>query len=468
MALKALMLRKKIDVATKALDELRAKDAEFVTRSEELEQAIGEAETEEERAAVEESIEAFEAERKEHEENAAKLESEIRELEEALAEEERAQNTDPEPEKQPEERKETIKMQARGFFKNMTPEMRSAVFAQDDVKSFLGEVRDCIQNKRALTNVGTLVPEVFLGILRENMMNYSKLYKHVTVRSINGHGREVIQGEITEAIWTECCANLNELDLPFYTVDVDCWKVAGYYSVCNAVLEDSDIDLANTLLQALNQAIGIAVDKAIIYGLGTRMPLGFVTRLAQTEEPSGYPATARPWVDLHTSNIITIAYSYTGKDLFEQIVLASGAAKSRYARGGKVWAMNETTYTKIVAAAMSIDASGSIVSGVNGTMPVVGGVIEVLNFIPDDNIVFGFFDLYLLAERAGAKFMTSEHVRFLNDQTVFKGVARYDGQPMIAESFGLIGINGTTPTTSVTFAPDAANTDDAPEEDPEG
>lgn len=460
MALKALMLRKKIDTCKKALEELRAKDADFQKRDEELKSAIAEANTDEEMATVEESVNALEAEVKEHEEKAAKLESEIRDLEATLEEEERAQDTDPEPEPEPENTRKEIKvetMQKRGFFKNMSPETRSAIFEREDVKSFLGEVRDCIQNKRALTNVGTLVPEVFLGLLRENMMDYSKLYKHVTVRNISGNGREVIQGEVGEAIWTECCANLNELDLPFYTVDVDCWKVAGYYSVCNAILEDADIDLANTLLDALNQAIGIGVDKAIVYGLGTRMPLGFVTRLAQTEEPSDYPATARPWANLSATNIITIPASATGEDLFKQIILASGAAKSRYARGGKVWIMNETTYTKIVAAAMAIDASGSIVSGVNGTMPVVGGVIEVLNFIPDDNIGFGFFDLYLLAERAGAKFMTSEHVRFLNDQTVFKGVARYDGQPMIAESFGLIGINGTTPTTTVTFAPDTAN-----------
>lgn len=459
MALRALMLRKQIETAKRALDELQSKS--FESREAELRKAIEETATDEERAAVTEAIDAFEAEKKEHDEATAKLEGEIRELEEQLAEEERAQDTGAEPDKaEPQKRNTEVKyMQKRGFFKNMGAEERAAIFSRDDVRGFLGEVRECIQNKRALTNVGTLIPDVFLGILRENMMDYSKLYKHVTVRAIAGTGREVIQGEVTEAIWTECCANLNELDLPFYSVDVDCWKVAGYYSVCNAVLEDSDIDLASTLLDALNQAIGIAVDKAILYGLGTRMPLGIVTRLAQESQPADYAATARPWVDLHSTNVITIADTYTGLALFQQIILASGAAKGRYARGGKVWVMNETTYTKIVAAAMAIDAGGSIVSGVNGTMPVIGGVIEVLNFVPDDNIIAGFFDLYLLAERAGARFMQSEHVRFLNDQTVFKGVARYDGEPLIAEGFIAIGIDGETPTTSVDFAPDTANTE---------
>ena len=91
-------------------------------------------------------------------------------------------------------------------------------------------------------------------------------------------------------------------------------------------------------------------------------------------------------------------------------------------------------------------------------MPVTGGIIEVLNFIPDNTIIGGFFDLYLLAERDGAKFAQSEHAFFINDATVFKGTARYDGQPVIAEGFIVIGLESTTPdATAVAFAPDVAN-----------
>ena len=90
-------------------------------------------------------------------------------------------------------------------------------------------------------------------------------------------------------------------------------------------------------------------------------------------------------------------------------------------------------------------------------MPVIGGDIVVLNFVPDNVIIGGYFDLYTLAERAGEKFATSEHVRFLQDQTVMKGTARYDGTPVIAEGFVAIGLNNVTPNASMTFAPDEAN-----------
>ena len=254
-------------------------------------------------------------------------------------------------------------------------------------------------------------------------------------------------------VWTDCCANLNELSLTFYDLELDCWKVGGYFSVCNANLEDSDLNLASELLTAIGKAIGLALDKAILYGPGTRMPKGVVARLAETVQPADYPATARPWVDLHTTNILSIPANTKGADLIAALTLDFGAAKGKYSKGRKVWVMNEATYTQIVAACVSVDAAGAIVSGVNGVMPVVGGVIEVLDFIPDNVIIAGYFDCYVLAERAGTKFATSEHVRFLNDQTVFKGTARYDGQPAIAEAFVAIGINGVTPDATMDFAP---------------
>lgn len=456
MALRTLMLKKSLDDKRAAFEKLTAQSEELEKREKDLEAAIEEVTTQEERDAVSEEIEKFDADKADFEAEKKKLEDEIRGLEEELDSLEKAKEVKPEPEQVPEERKENKHMETRKFFRMNTQE-RDAFFAREDVQHFLGEVRSCIREKRALSNVGLTIPEVMLGLIRENIMEYSKLYKHVNVRQIAGEGREIVMGTIPEAVWTDCCANLNELDLSFFDAEVDCWKVGGYFAVCNANLEDSDIALASEILTAIGQAIGLALDKAILYGTGTRMPLGVVTRLVQTAAPADYPATARPWADLHSSNVKSISANVEDADLFKEIVLALGAAKSNYSRGTKVWVMNETTYTTLVANAMTIDANGAIVSGVSGQMPVVGGTIEVLNFIPDNVIIAGYFDLYLLAERAGTKFASSEHVRFLQDQTVFKGTARYDGLPVISEAFVAIGLGGTTPNATMTFAADTAN-----------
>lgn len=459
MALRVLMTKKKLDQKKNELEEIRNKKADFLVRESELEKAIEEALTDEEKNVVEDEINKYEAEKAENDEKEKSLETEVNDLENELKDLEAQQETpvaEPEPEQPKQERGVKVNMETRKFF-NLSAQERDNLFAREDVKNYLNEVRTCIKEKRALTNVGLTIPEVFMGFIRENLLDYSKLYKHVDVRRINGEGRAVVMGSIPEAVWTDCCANLNELSLVFNDVELDCWKVGGYYAICNANLEDSDIALASELILALSKGIGLALDKAILYGTGTRMPLGVVSRLAQTEAPADYPTTARTWVDLHTSNIKTIAAGTTGAALISALVVDFGNAKGKYSRGEKVWVMNEATYTNLVAASVSVDASGAIVAGVNGSMPVIGGVIEVLDFVPDNVIIGGYFDLYLLAERAGAKFATSEHVRFLNDQTVFKGTARYDGQPAIAEGFVAIGLNGVTPSAQMTFAADTAN-----------
>ena len=48
-------------------------------------------------------------------------------------------------------------------------------------------------------------------------------------------------------------------------------------------------------------------------------------------------------------------------------------------------------------------------------------------------------------------------MKFIEDQTVFKGLARYDGLPVIAEGFFVVNINNADAATSKTFPIDYAN-----------
>lgn len=472
MALKALMLRKKLNGKTKELEALQARVAELQQREAELETAITEAETEEEQTTVEEAVETFEKDKAEHEEQTKALETEIEGLENELraAEEEQERTAQPEPEPAPEtkpevvERKErgTIHMNKRSVFAKMTAQERTALVERDDIQAFLAEVRSAIKEKRAITGVGLTIPEVVLPVLQENIERWSKLYDHVNVQRVAGTGRQPVMGTIPEAIWTECCANLNELTLTFTDWEVDCFKVGGYYALCRANVEDSDIDLLARILEALGQGIGKALDKAILYGRNTsansRMPLGVVTRLLQAAQPADYPATARPWVDLHATHVQTISEETEGLDLVKALLNMSAMAESAYSRGELTWVMSEATYKYILAESIAVNSAGAIVAGVDGRMPVVGGDVEVLNFIPFGVIIFGYFDTYLLAERAGREFATSEHVRFIQDQIVYKGTARYDGAPVIAEAFGALALDGgSVIATAVSFAQDTEN-----------
>lgn len=445
MALKALLLRSKLDAKNKELEALRAKDAGFATREAELEAAVNEMTEEtpaEDREAVEAEVESFQQEKDEHEKAKGELETEVAELEASLEEEEKrnAPTNNPTPAPRNEEREVRKIMDTRKFF-GMNVQERDAFFAREDVQSFLTRARELGNQNRAVTGAELLIPEVMLDLVRENIQNYSKLIGKVRLRRVPGNARQPIAGTVPEGIWMEAVGKLNELNFTFTQVEVDGYKVGGFVAVPNSILEDSDIALATELLKGIGQAIGLALDKAVVFGTGTKMPKGI-------------------FGNLPSSNIVSItAANSTDAKLFKEIIKASGNAKSDYSTGEKFWAMSDKTKTTLLAEAVSFTAAGAITSGVNGTMPVIGGDIITLPFIPDNVIIGGYGDLYLLAERAGTKLESSEHVMFIEDNTVFKGTGRYDGIPVIPEAFVAIGINGVTPSAdSITFAEDKANT----------
>ena len=458
MALKTLILRNKLDIKKKSLQELRDKDPDFEKREKELEDAINEMDeetSEEDRKTVEQQAEEFQKDKDKHGEDKKNLETEIEGIEEEIrAEEERQPKLEPEEGrsgKGGEGRTMETRGRAPGSFFGLGMQERDAMMARNDVKEFITRIRECIKEKRALTNVGLTIPDVMLPMIRQVATETSKLIRHVTVRPVGGTSRQNIMGEIPEGIWDEMCASIKEVDLAFYNMEMDGYKVSGYFAVCNAILEDSDVNLAAEFINALGKAIGKAVDKAVLYGKNVKMPMGIVTSILTKTAPSGYPATGRAWEDISTSHVVT-GKSATGIALFQDIVTSSGIIDNDYDTGEIVWVMNKKTHTKLIAESMGVNSAAAIVAGMNNSMPVIGGPIVELKYIPDDTVIFGYFKNYVLAERAGTKIAQSEHVRFLEDQTVFKGTARYDGDLAIREAFAVYGIGKAPVTTAPTFA----------------
>ena len=466
MALKALMLKRQIDLKQKALDELRSKDAEFEKREAELEASIEEVQTDEERAAVEEAVTSFESEKAAHDEAAGKLEEEIRGLENELSEIEEKQDV-PAPAEAPaqetEERKVENVMEIRTRFCEMTMEQRSAFVKREDVSAWLSAVRALKDQQRGITNGDLTIPEVILPMLHAEAEKSSQLIGMINMRPISGTARQTIMGSIPEAVWTEMCASINEIDLGITDIELDGYKVAAYIKVCNALLADNDVNLASEIITALGAAIGKAIDKAILFGTGVKMPLGIATRLAQTSQPESYPAKAPAWTDLHETNVKTLNINSTsGTAFFESLILAVAAAKKHGTSTGNLfWAMNRKTHLTLMAKALAWNSAAALTAGINGEMPVIGGKIVEIETIEmqDYEIIGGFGDAYVLGQRQGATFGVSDQVLFLDDQTAFKGVARYDGKPVFADSFVIVNFANTSPTTTATFADDYANTD---------
>lgn len=470
------MLRHKIDAKKKELEALRAKDAEFAKREKELETSIGEANTDEEQQAVETEIEKYEKEKAAHDEAKTALENEISNMKTELAAEDAA---DPEPQDRgitpPINAKERMNRTMIGTnvrirelpisvraFDSLPMETREQIIQREDVKTFLTRLRELKGTKRAISGGDLEIPVTFLELIAENRYRYSKLLRRVRIVDLPGEGRQTIAGTVPEAIWTEMCGAINELNFTFNQITTDGYKVAGFVPVCNSLLEDtvSNLNLAAQVIELISQSIAYAEDKAILYGKGanSNMPTGIVTRLAETSVPAGYPANAPAWEDLHLTNIVKIDTSdMTPVQFFQAFALAAGNTINPYARGDRFWTMNSKTYARVQAMMIAMTAEGNVVSRLAGVMPVVMGDIDVLEFIPDGDIIGGYGQLYLWVDRGAMRVDVSEHVQFIQDNTVYRGKARADGKPVIPKAFVAMNINNTEVTTVVPFDGDKAN-----------
>ena len=462
MALKVLMLRKKLDDAQKAMLAIRAAADELTKRESELAADIEAAQTDEEKAAVEAAVEAFETDKAANTEREAALAAEISSIESEISQLEEKQNRSAEPGSEPERKVDFTMFEMR--FAAMSYEQRKAFVGREEVKNFLAQIRAMKNQERGVSNGSLLIPEVMLPLVYSEIKENSQLLPYVNETEVSGTARQNIMGAIPVAVWTEACGKLNELDLGFSDVEIDGFKVGGYIKVCNALLEDNDVHLASEIIKMLGASIAVALDKAIVFGKGVKMPLGIAVRLAQTVQPDNYPATAPVWTDLHTTNIITLNIgSSSGVEFFSALIGALGVAKKKGVAGdGKLfWVMSRKTKIAILTKALAFNSAAALKAGIDDEMPVIGGkIIEMEDpELQDYEIIGGYGAGYLLGRRQGARFGNSDQQFYTDDQTVFKGTARYDGKPVYGENFVIVNFGNVSPETDQAFETDYANTE---------
>lgn len=333
------------------------------------------------------------------------------------------------------------------------------IVTNDETRNFLGRLRE--NHTRGVKGVEYTVPTVMLPLIREMTSRYSKLLKHVNHQVIKGDAKQNILAAAPEAVWTMTTGKINEVDLNVTQVMMDGNKLGAYVAIPNPYLEDSDENLAYIVIDYLGQSNGYALDKAIVYGDGRNKPVGFMTRLGAAEKPSWWQDTMPDFVNLSAIHIGKLsAASVTGAALFREMLKFLGTAKQKYTggTGDKFWTMSEDTYMQLQSELLSINAAGAVVTGAQMTMPILGGAVETLDFIPSGVIAGGYGNQYLLSERAGVKITSSEHAMFLDDNTVFKSTSRWDGMPIAGEGFAAFSLTTTAPTTTAAFAEDKANT----------
>lgn len=415
MALRQLLIQKKLRQKAEVMKMIRAEFTGFETREQQLEKALDEAETDEETDVVEESIQELEQEISDKKEEEKTLQEEIDALEKELAELE-----DNEPAAAGsaggEERGMGKQVQTRAQVGTMS--IRESLEIKE-VRTFYEGLASAIKEKRGLTGTDSTIPEIIVDRIANKIGDYSVLVNEVEYLPLPGKGRVVIDGAIPEAIWTEMTGALNELSDGFEPVDVDGFSLGGFVPIPNSTIEDSLIALATFTEDRIAKAIAKSLDKAILLGTGAanKQPDGIIPQLDVTHK-------------VKTDGSLKDIISHLG------VVDTDGTG------GEVIYVLNRVTYYGYILTQMIASTSdGKTVTG-NVNQPNIVGVRAVLSaHMPNKHLLAGDFKQYLLAERAAVRLESSKDVKFIEDQTVFKGVGRYDGKPVRKESFVLIEID---------------------------
>lgn len=465
--LRQSVLIKKRSSLEKQLTQLRTKKKQLRASEEQLQAQVDQ--IEEITPELEAEVEDLSRQQTEIEDNITDV---LDQLEEVKTELESLGDGAPPADEEPPVSRSRRSVAPAGNFRSRSGVFRSradmtAFYEQRSVHDFISRVRSMASSaasnpsKRTVTGAELAIPTEVLEVIRDNLGEHSKLLKHVRLRPLKGKSRALVAGKVPEGIWTEMCGRLNELSFSFTGIEMDGYKVGGFIPICRAVLDDAtDVDLGEEIIDSLLRSIGIAIDKAIVFGKGknSKMPEGFVTRLAQTQKPDNWDDNRGEWTDLHSTNLLKLNLNgVEGVMYYRPLLGAMGKAKPDYSDGKTVWVMNRSTHMEMKAAGLAFTAAGALVASLDGSVPVEGGIIEELEFMPDGMVAGGFLNAYILVEREGGSVESSDHVMFLEDMRVFKGTARYDGAPILGEAFVAFTVNNTDVTTTMSFTEDRAN-----------
>lgn len=418
MALKQLMLRKKIEQRKATLNELLAQEESLKQRSEQAEAALEEAGDDEQLAAVEEEANAIEAEQKQLNEKKTALEGEIAELEgelEQLNSKVPSNQTRSKQTKQNQRGADMNRLQVRELLKSGEYYQRSEVV----------EFYEQFKNLRAVTGGELTIPEIVVNRIMDIMGDFTTLYPLVDKIQVKGTTRILIDSDTAAATWIEQSGALPAGDVGTITnVDFDGFKVGKVTFVDNYLLQDSIINLDAYVTKKIARAIAKALDLAIIKGTGAanKQPTGIIPSIPVANQKSVVADE-----NLLKNLVKNIGLIDTGEDSVGEIV----AVMKR-----------STYYNRLVEYSIQVDSSGNVV----GKLPnlknpdLVGLRVVFNNNMDEDKVLFGDFSQYTLVERENITIDSSTHVKFSEDQTAFRGKGRFDGKPVKPEAFAIVTI----------------------------
>lgn len=459
MALKTLMLRKKLENEEKKLGQLREEKEALSSEEAQLEEAIEELDensTEEERETVEETVNELSAKIEDHDNKLKEVEGTIEKIKAEIELEEEVPDEE-ETETEADERSDVSAIAKRSYegVRNMviergindmdfqTRDRLLKLNMKQENRDFFTSVKDLYMGRAAAlggmspTDAQLLLPEDIVFEINQRVGEYGVLYNLVRKVPLKGHARIIMNADTVKMFWTEKCEPLKEVVLPtLRQVEIDNFKLGGYLFLCEAFVEDVDantqngLTMQNFILNEFAKAIAQELDRVIYEGKG-----------ATAKEPEGITMHVKK-----TTEVDSVLGVLGAIGEIEVDYLQHNAPNGTVSVAGN----RSTLYKYILPETWGKDANGKLVYGMGNALPD-GTKIVYSNVIPDGELVIGDFNQYVLGIRKEMSFDTNDRLQWIEENIGYKIRGKYDGKPINPKAFTRVKFKaGTTSTTNPT------------------
>lgn len=282
-----------------------------------------------------------------------------------------------------------------------------------EVRNFYSDVQIKLRSISGATTI--VIPEEAEDSITELVKQYSALYSEVLMVPIGITGRVTISVDDAKTFWGNTVDVVGDLNTTLSDIELSDNKLSCHTSISNSTLEDSLINMTIYIEDLLARAIAYGFDHGVINGVGDGTsifePRGILVSLPELNK-----------VTFPTGSLDQYAAS-SGHILSEIFRITSGTKDDI---GEVIAVMKRKTYYKIAAA------------GANSSLPYpnLNGVrVKFTPAVANDTIILGDFKQYLMGKRNGIHISSSEHAHFIENQTAFKVVSRFDGKPINTAAF---------------------------------
>ncbi|MBP3463797.1 MAG: phage major capsid protein [Clostridia bacterium] len=331
--------------------------------------------------------------------------------------------------------RETAKLFRETNQDNMIMTARGAKLLTSEEKEYYSKIAKAIKAEQSLSNIEVAMPTTIIDRIFEDLVSEHPLLSKIDFQNVTGMIEVIVRtGDINPAWWGGLTDEIKkELSSGFEKKPANLYKLSAFLPIAKAHMDLGPAWLDTFIRKCIVEALSIGLEEGMVDGDGKEKPIGMNRNLAGNVVEGVYPKKeAIKITDLKPKTMGALAAKLTkdGKRAVTKLLMV----------------VNPVDYlTKIFPATTVLNTNGTYS---NNVLPFPTDVVQSPAAEKGKAIV-GIAKKYFMGIGSTRKIESSEHYKFLEDETTYIGKMYGNGFPEDNDSFLLVDISELEEATLV-------------------